>query len=96
MPRNLGHTSLRRRRRETRSMTEFDRLPAELRLWLATAVLPWSPRSARQAYARAVGRTRNKAEALEELDRVQRRLIQRDARRIWGSEHPDVAAAPEP
>ncbi len=34
-------------------MAEFDALPAELRRWLHTAALPWSPRSARRAWARA-------------------------------------------
>ena len=38
-------TSLRRRRRSC-PITQYDRLPPELRHWLAQAALPWSPVSA--------------------------------------------------
>ncbi|WP_240643690.1 DUF6525 family protein, partial [Paracoccus siganidrum] len=44
MRRNLV-TSLRRRRRPC-PIEEYDRLPPELRNWLAQAALPWSPHSA--------------------------------------------------
>jgi hypothetical protein len=74
---NRGETSLKRRRRNEDPMQEFDRLPAELRAWLANAVLPWRPRSVRSAFAKAVARTQDKASALRELDRLQARLVAR-------------------
>ena len=75
-------------------MHEFDRLPAELREWLATAILPWRPQSVRRAFHRAFQRTLDKTEALAELDRMQERLIAKDARAVWGQGHP-FAAAPQ-
>ena len=91
MSANQGDTSLKCRRRCASPMGEYDRLPAELRACLSTAVLPWGPRSVRRAYDRAVARTRDKALALEELDRIQDRLVARDAGKIWGKEHPSAA-----
>lgn len=90
MRRNRGNTTLRRRRRAENPMHEFDRLPATLRHWLAGAVLPWRPKSVHRAYNRALRRTADEAQAIEELDRLQHRLITRDAQRIWGLSHPDA------
>ena len=89
---NRGQTSLRQRRRTEDPMREYDRLPAELRAWLATAVLPWRPVSVRRAFARALARTGDRARALAELDRLQARRIGEDAARIWGPAHPAAAA----
>lgn len=74
-------------------MREFDRLPAELRAWLATAALPWRPGSAQRTFARALARTRDTACALRELDRIEARLIAKDVRKVWGEDHP--AATPD-
>ncbi len=90
---NRGTTTLKRRRHTGDPMREFDRMPPDLRAWLARAILPWRPKSALRAYHRAVARTRDPARALEELDRLQARLVARDARRIWGPHHP--CAAPD-
>lgn len=87
---NRGQTALRCRRRTGCSMREYDRLPAELRAWLAVAILPWAPRSARRAYDRALSRTASPRQALQELDRIQARLVAKDAGRIWGRDHPDA------
>ena len=81
-------TSLKLKRRNEDPMQDFDRLPADLRAWLASAVLPWRPRSARRAFERAVVRTRDRSRALEELDRLQDRLVARDARKVWGQAYP--------
>ncbi|MEO0819169.1 MAG: DUF6525 family protein [Pseudomonadota bacterium] len=81
---NRGQTSLKRRWRNEDPMQDYDRLPAVLRAWLAGAVLPWRPRSVRQAFARAYARTRDEARALQELDRLQDRLIAKDAQQVWG------------
>lgn len=88
MATNRGKTSLKLKRHNADPMREFDRLPAELRVWLASAVLPWRPQSVRRAFDRAIARTRNTACALEDLDRLQNRLVAQDARKIWGHKHP--------
>ena len=89
---NRGQTGLKLKRRREDPMRDFDWLPPELRAWLAEAVLPWRPRSVRRAFERAVARTRNRARALEELDRLQDRLVAKDARVVWGDAHPGVSA----
>lgn len=88
---NRGQTSLRRRRRNEDPMREYDRLPAALRAWLAGAILPWRPKSVQLAFSRAMERTQNETLAIAELDRLQDRLIARDAQRLWGLEHPRAA-----
>ena len=83
-------TSLKRRQRCEDPMREYDRLPEPLRAWLATALLPWRPRSVRRAYDTAAARTGDAVAALAELDRMQARLIAKDAARVWGVAHPAV------
>ena len=96
MPSNKGVTSLKRRRRPGGGMREFDRLPADLRIWLTSAVLPWGPRSVHRTYTKALARTESAEHALQELDRIQSRLIARYARKIWGADHPDAMADSTP
>ena len=72
-------------------MREYDRLPSELRCWLAGALLPWGPKSAKQAYARALSQTRDPEKALHKLSRIEARLIAKDIEKIWGAEHPYIA-----
>ncbi len=86
--RNRGATSLRLKRRSEDPMREFDRLPPDLRGWLATAILPWRPKSVRAAFDRALARTRNVASALRELDLLEARLVAKDGRRVWGESYP--------
>ena len=71
-------------------MSDFDRLPRELRTWIATADLPWRPKSVQRSFDRAFSRTGDLMKALEELDRLQRRLASKDARTIWGENHPQA------
>lgn len=85
---NRGTTSLKRRRRHTDPMREFDRLPPELRSWLATAILPWSPRSVSRAYHRVMAETKDRKAALDALTRMQRQAVARDASKTWGGDHP--------
>lgn len=89
--RNLGTTTLRRRRRNADPMRDFDGLPAELRGWLATAALPWSPRSARRAFTAALARAETPEGALRELDRLQHRKILRDSPQVWGPHYPETS-----
>lgn len=88
MQSNRGATSLKCRRRNADPMREFDRLPPELRSWLASAILPWSPRSAGRAFHRVMAKTRNRREALDALSQMQQRAVARDARVTWGPDHP--------
>jgi hypothetical protein len=91
MPGNRGKTSLKCRRRNENPMREFDRLPKELRIWLAAADLPWRAKSVRRSYDRALSQTGDRKKALEELDRLQQRLVAKDAQKVWGPDHPDAA-----
>ena len=88
MPHNRGTTSLKRKHRTADPMRDFDRLPSDLRLWLANATLPWRPHSVRRAFDRAYARTRDRARALQELDHLEQRLIAKDARFVWGEDYP--------
>ena len=78
MTRNLGKTRLKRRRRSEDPMREFDRLPPELRQWLANAALPWRPRSVRRVFEKSLSRTGDPARALAELDSLQQARLQQD------------------
>jgi hypothetical protein len=91
---NLGSTGLRRSRSTTHPLRVYDRLPPELRAWLARAVLPWRPESARKAFDRALAQTGSTRRALERLDAMERRLVARDAATVWGTGHPAAAEAP--
>ncbi len=71
MPRNLGQTKLRKRRRAEDPMREFDRLPPVLRIWTSQAALPWRPRSVLRAYKKALVQTGDQGRALEELGRLE-------------------------
>ena len=91
MRRNLA-TSLKRRRASP--MAQHDRLPRELRLWLAHAALPWSAQSALRHWQRALRAARGDAKAAQAtLSRIEARLIARDAAKIWGAHHPAALSA---
>ena len=79
MRRNLGQTNLRKRRRQADPMREFDRLPPQLRTWLAQAALPWRPKSVQRAYQKALARTGDHGSAIAELERLQVRQLEKDA-----------------
>ena len=90
---NSGRTSLKRKTRATDPMREYDGLPQELRAWVARADLPWRPGSVRRSFERALRDTGDVARALEELDRLQERLIAKDAKKVWGEVHPRAQEA---
>ena len=87
MASNRGATSLKCRRAKS-PMRDFDRLPSDLRRWMAGAMLPWRAATVRAAYEKAMTRTGDPARALEELDALQARLVAKDAPRIWGKAYP--------
>lgn len=86
---NCGATSLRRRGRDGSAMGRYDRLPRDLRHWLAEARLPWSPASALKAWQRALDQTQgNRDQARRVLSGLEMRLLERDAPHVWGRGHP--------
>jgi hypothetical protein len=85
---NLGKTSLRRRRRTEDPLRDYDRLPADLRCWVASAILPWRPASVRRAFDKALAETGDRGSALSRLNALQGRLVARDAAAVWGPDHP--------
>ena len=84
-------TSLRRRRRPC-PIKQYDRLPPELRRWLAQAALPWSPASALRLWRKLLRETAGNTEAVwRRLDLVEARMLMRDTQRIWGLPPPAAA-----
>lgn len=87
MTQNLA-TSLKRKTR-SRPMDRYDRLPPELRLWLAGAALPWSPCSVRRLWARLARECGGDPQAIRlRLDMAEARMLARDAGRVWGQGYP--------
>ena len=78
MNRNLGQSSLRRRRRPSDPMAAYDQLPAPLRAWLSEAVLPWSPKSVHRIWTNARASGASTEEALASLSRAEARTLLRD------------------
>ncbi len=78
MTRNLGATSLRRKRRPGNPMQSYDALPEPLRHWLSQAALPWSPTSAQRIWKRAVSDGLDVQGALNKLSRAEERMLARD------------------
>ncbi|MEM1233798.1 MAG: DUF6525 family protein [Pseudomonadota bacterium] len=93
MASNRGTTSLKCRRTARNPMREFDRLPPELRRWVAGAMLPWRAATVRAAYEDALAKTGNPIQAIEALDALQQRLVAKDAASVWGGAHPAGRAA---
>lgn len=91
--RNLGNSSLKRRRRSGSTMTEYDQLPTDLRIWLAGAVLPWSPRSLKRLWPEVLKQVGDDPEAAQQrLSEIEAGQIARDARMVWGRAHPAAEA----
>ncbi|MBR3370082.1 MAG: hypothetical protein IKG52_05575 [Rhodobacteraceae bacterium] len=76
-------------RRRSSPMAEFDRLPPELRHWLAHAALPWSARSARRLWHKAARQVGPDPQTiLAHLARAEARSLARDSPAIWGDGYP--------
>lgn len=88
--RNLA-TSLRRRQRGD-PMRAHDALPADLRQWMANAILPWSAASVQRAWLKALKAARGDRQAARAaLSALERRRVEKDVARIWGATHPYLA-----
>ncbi|MFC3613820.1 DUF6525 family protein [Lutimaribacter marinistellae] len=84
MTRNLGDTTLKRRRRAGDPMRTFDDLPPALRRWLAEASMPWSPASCRRIWQQARSRGEPVEAILARLDRAEARMLASDDRHLSG------------
>lgn len=71
------NTQLRRRRRASDPMRDYDRLPKELRSWLSAARLPWSPSSALKIWNKAGG-CKDPDAALARLALVEKATLDRE------------------
>lgn len=69
-------------------MRAHDALPEPLRRWATTAALPWSVRSLRRAWSRAMAATGCPEAALRRMAVAEAKTLARDARRIWGKAYP--------
>ncbi|WP_108836166.1 DUF6525 family protein [Tateyamaria sp. Alg231-49] len=78
MNRNLGQSSLRRKRRSGDPMDAFDELPAPVRQWVAQAALPWSPASVHNIWSKSRAKGLSAEEALRTLTHAEARTLARD------------------
>jgi hypothetical protein len=85
-------TSPRARWRKTDPMAAYDRLPRDLRLWLAEAALPWSAASVLRLWRRAMRETGCAKAARDRLARAEAKTLAREAARVWGQCYPELQA----
>ena len=78
MSRNLGQSTLRRRRRGGDPMKAYDGLPDPLRQWLSEAALPWSPTSVRRIWSKSKAKGMTPEETLLSLNQAEARTLARD------------------
>ncbi|WP_278922289.1 MULTISPECIES: DUF6525 family protein [Pseudophaeobacter] len=78
--RNLGETSVKRRKRSEDPMRAYDQLPRDLRLWIQGAKLPWSPASCRKVWLKTKARGDTLEQALASLDRAEAATLARSDR----------------
>ena len=82
MNRNLGQSSLRRKRRMADPMADYDSLPAPLRQWMSNAALPWSPTSARRIWQKSRAKGLSPEEALQSMTHAEAETLARDRHSI--------------
>ena len=75
---NRGATRLPARLREVDPMRAYDRLPPELREWVAHATRPWSPASCLRLWRKALSEEGCPERARERLTRAEAALLARD------------------
>ncbi|MEM8536569.1 MAG: DUF6525 family protein [Pseudomonadota bacterium] len=87
---NRGATTLRRSKRRDPGLRDYDALPPELRNWVASASLPWRARSVRAAFEKAVAKHGCRTAALQELDKIEKAMLAKDASAVWGGAYPSA------
>ena len=85
---NGNLASPRARWRKVNPMAAYDRLPPDLRSWLAGAALPWSAASVLRVWRRALDETGCPKAALNRLQRAEAKTLAREAVAIWGPTYP--------
>lgn len=75
---NLGHTKIKRKKRQGDPMQVFDALPTPVRQWMANATLPWSPNSVRNTWNRARARGMTEQNALAFLSKCEIGMLLHD------------------
>ncbi|PTE14531.1 DUF6525 family protein [Pseudogemmobacter blasticus] len=81
-------TSPRARWRNVDPMAAYDRLPPDLRRWLAGAALPWSAASVLRLWKRALKETGCPQAARDRLARAEQKILAQEAARVWGAAYP--------
>lgn len=76
------------------TMAEHDRLPPDLRRFMAEAALPWSARSVLRLWRKGLAETGCRLRALERVRRAAEATLRRETRETWGPDHPAAAAPP--
>ena len=79
---NLGVTKLRKRRRTSDPMKEFDKMHKLLRDWLNTAAIPWAPKSVHRAYHRIYQKNGDAKLALQHLEKLHEQRLSVDEKLI--------------
>ena len=74
---NRGATGLPLKRRTGNPMTEFDRLPPELRAWMCQATLPWSPHSCLKIWEQSRAKGEEVSQIILRLNRAEQRTLER-------------------
>jgi Family of unknown function (DUF6525) len=85
---SVNLVSSRARWRRADPMAAYDRLPPDLRLWLAGAALPWSAASVLRLWQRALRDTGCPRAARDRLAHAEAKTLARDAARVWGKSYP--------
>ncbi|MEP2530717.1 DUF6525 family protein [Shimia sp.] len=82
-----ARTSLRRKKRTGDPMAAYNRLPADLRAWLAYAALPWSLRSALRVWRSAIKANGDDTTAARlYLSQLEQKRLDQEAGKIWGAD----------
>lgn len=75
----------------TNPMARYDRLPPELRRWLAQAALPWSSRSSLKLWHQCLKKSRGDIAAAEKrLYLAEAKMLRKDSVKIWGEDYPMI------
>ena len=69
-------------------MAAYDRLPPDLRAWLAAAALPWSTKSVLKVWRKALRRGGDPKAALARLGAVEAATLAQESPKVWGGSHP--------
>jgi hypothetical protein len=86
-------TSPRARWRHTDPMAAYDRLPPDVRLWLAGAALPWSAASVLRVWQCALRETGCARAAQARLSDAEARSLAREATLVWGEKYPSTGVS---